>query len=72
MVSKAQFQVMWCLVVLSLIGAGLGAVGAVLGYIHQRDLCHVVSIFIDPSHPPTTDRGRFQAEQLQRYLHNDC
>lgn len=73
MVTKRQFQVVWALLVLSLIGAGLGAVGAVIGYQHQRDLCQLVDL-LNPSSPAPSPgtRGAEVARGLRHYTQRDC
>lgn len=39
----------------------------------QDDFCQLVKIFIDPSQPPpTTDRGRQQAQHITDYYRRDC
>lgn len=39
----------------------------------QRDLCEMLAVFIDPSAPPpTTERGRVQADALRAYRAKRC
>lgn len=69
----------WMLLNLSLVLAlGGGLVGAYWlqesnDRARQRDLCEMLAVFIDPgAPPPTTDRGRVQADALRAYRAKRC
>lgn len=68
----------WLVLVLSLIfafGGGLGLAYALIDRNEreaQRDLCEMLAVFVRPSPPPETDRGRAQYDALHAYQVKRC
>lgn len=68
----------WLVLVLSLIvsfGGGLGLAYALIDrneHDAQRDLCELIGVFIAPTPPPETARGRTQYDALSAYRAKRC
>lgn len=71
-------QARWLSLVLALIlafGGGLGLSYALIAHNEreaQRDLCELLGVFVAPTPPPETGRGRAQYEALSAYRAKRC